>query len=122
MLFDPTKSIEVRVLGPEGRPFVELENKYTVLFDKYDAQFRVPRLFSAPSKTTVAITIGVAVISTVASHLITQFIDEVFSLGKAQPNTEITINVRHGDRYILIEGDKAAVINKIYKYKDQESE
>ena len=120
MLFDPTKSIEVRVLGPEGKPFVDLENKYTPLFQNYDAQFRVPRLFSAPSKTTVAISIGAAVIASVASHIVIKFIDDVFTIRESQPNTEITINIHNGDKLILINGDKAEVINKISNLSQSE--
>jgi len=113
MLFDPKECIEIRVLGPEGKPFIELERKYIELFKKHNTQFLVPRLFSAPTKTTVVINIGVGVIIGVATYLVTQFIDDVFSIHKAQPNTEITINIHNGDNYISIEGDKENIIKKI---------
>jgi len=113
MLFDPSSIVEVRVLGPNGKPFVDLENKYIKLFQEYDINYNVPRLFSAPEKTTVVITIGIAVIASLASHLVIKFVDEVFSINDSQPNTEITINIHNGNEYILIEGNKTEIINQL---------
>jgi len=121
MLFEPTECIELRVLGPEGKPFVDLENKYINLFKEHNTQFLVPRLFSAPTKTTVAISIGAAVIASVASHLIIEFVNDIFSIAEEQPNTEITIYIHNGDKHTHIEGDKTTIINKINTFNSSES-
>jgi len=113
MLFDPSSIIEVRVLGSDGKPFVDLENKYIKLFQEYETDFIVPRLFSAPEKTTVVITIGIAVVASLASHLVIKFVDDVFEIGESQKNTEITINIHNGDHYTLIEGNKTEIINQL---------
>jgi len=121
-MFDPITCVELRVLGPGGKPYIDLENLYSHEFKEHGVYFKVPRLFSAPSKTTVAISIGAAVIASVASHLVIKFIDDVFSISKSQPNTEITINIHNGDKHILIEGDKTEIINKINNFREKGQE
>ena len=87
-LFDKDKAVELRVLGPRGKPYVELENEFTEPFRKEGFNFLMPRLFSASPETTVFITIGIGVITGVSTHLLVSFIDKIFKLKKEKENCQ----------------------------------
>jgi hypothetical protein len=120
-MFDQNKCVELRVLGPEGKPFVDLENKYIALFEEQGMSFMVPMLFSSPKKTTVAVQIGAAVIGGASLYIIEKLIDEVFDLQSDKPNIEININIQSNDKYFFIEGNKPEIKQKIKEFKSDYS-
>lgn len=120
ILFNPNTCVELRVLGPEGESFVDLENKYTKLFEEQQVYFMAPRLLSAPQKTTVAIAIGIGVLTGAGTHLVTKLIDEIFSIKENKPNIEIHIDIKNGNNYFLIEGSKEDIIEKLKEYNEDD--
>jgi len=116
-VFNQNKCVELRALGPEGKPFVDLESKYVALFKEQGMSFMVPMLFSAPKKTTVAVQIGIAVIAGASLHVVEKLIDEIFCIKNEKPDIEININIRSGDQYIFIDGDKSEVLQKVKEFK-----
>ncbi|MBW2605868.1 MAG: hypothetical protein JRE28_16420 [Deltaproteobacteria bacterium] len=120
-LYNENKLIELRILGPEGRPYVELENEFTELFRTEGFEFRIPRLFSAPPETTVLITIGIGVITGVSSYLLTALIEKIFNIkkDKTQNHTIITFNIHVGDnKYIKLPNNKEELLKELQKTKD----
>lgn len=120
-LFDKDKAVELRVLGPRGKPYVELENEFTEPFRKEGFNFLVPRLFSAPSETTVLISIGIGVIAGVSTHLLVSFIDKIFKLKeeKEQNNTSVTFNIHVGDKYINLPTNEKELLEELKKIKEE---
>ena len=120
-LFNEDKTIELRILGPQGKPYVDLENEFTVPFREEGFTFRVPRLFSAPPETTVLINIGIGVIIGVSSHLLDSFIDKIFKLKKEkkQDNTSITFNIHIGDKYINLPSTEKGLLEEVNKIKEK---
>lgn len=116
-MFNSDSCIELRVLGPEGKSFIDLGPKYSKEFAELGADLSVPLLFSSPSKTSVAIAIGVGVITGACSYLVEKLIDEVFLIKEEQPNTEIHITIQNGDSYFVVEGDKTVIFQKIEALK-----
>jgi hypothetical protein len=116
-LFDDDKTVELRILGPQGKPYVDLENEFTVPFREEGFEFRVPRLFSAPPETTIIITIGIGVLVGVSTHLLTSLINKIFKLKKEkeQKNTSITINLHIGDKYINLPNTEKELLEEIKK-------
>ena len=111
--------VELRVLGPEGRPFIELEEKYHQLFSEHGAYFISPMLFSSPKSTTVAIAIGIGVLTGSGTHLVNKLIDEIFIIKETQQKTEIHITIQKGDNHYQIEGkDKDEVLKNLKAFKD----
>lgn len=123
-IFNKDKAIELRVLGPQGKPYVELENSFTEPFREEGFLFLVPRLFSAPPETTVLITIGIGVITGVSTHLLASFIDKIFKLKKEkeQNNTSITFNIHVGDRYINLPDTEKELLEKLGEIKEREGQ
>ena len=122
-LFDKDKTIELSILGPYGRPYVELENEFTEPFRKEGFDFLVPRSFSAPLETTVLITIGIGVVTGVSTHLLVSFIDKIFKLKKEkqQRNTSVTFNIHIGDKYINLPNTEKELLEEIRKLKEEKS-
>ncbi|HEY5604236.1 MAG TPA: hypothetical protein VIM41_14130 [Gammaproteobacteria bacterium] len=120
-MFDKTQCIELRVLGPEGKPYIELENEFKNEFSQEGVSFLVPRLFSAPEKTSVALVIGIAILSGSCTHLINKVIDKIFEIGQEQnqKNTTIEINVYDGNNYISISGDKEKVKKEVENFSSK---
>ena len=120
-LFDKDKTIELSILGPYGRPYVELENEFTEPFRKEGFDFLVPRSFSAPLETTVLITIGIGVVTGVSTHLLVSFIDKIFKLKKEkqQRNTSVTFNIHIGDKYINLPNSEKELLEEINKIKEK---
>jgi hypothetical protein len=123
-IFNKDKAIELRILGPQGKPYVELENEFTEPFREEGFSFLVPRLFSAPPETTVLITIGIGVITGVSTHLLASFIDKIFKLKKEkeQNNTSITFNIHIGDKYINLPDTEKELLEELGKFKERESQ
>lgn len=113
--------IFLRILGPEGKPYVDLENEFTNAFRNEGACFSVPRLFSSPVETTVAITIGIGVITGVSTYLITSLIDKLFRIKgeKNQNNTNITFNIQVGDKFINLPVTQKELLDEIEKIKNK---
>ena len=65
--------------------------------------------------------IGLSVITGSATYLVEKLIDKVFSINESQPNTEITINIHNGNKYILVDGDKSEIIRKLKEFKESDS-
>ena len=118
-LYDKEKEVELRVLGPEGKAFIELENEFTESFRNEGYYFSIPRLFSAPAETAVYITIGIGVISGVSTYLLTSLIDKVFKIKKekSQNNTNITFKIHIGDKYIDLPNDREEILKKLESLK-----
>ena len=117
-MFNPNTCVELRILGPDGKPYADLESKYIELFDEHGTYFVVPRLFSSPKKTSVAVAIGIGVITGSCTYLVQKLIDEIFFIQEKQPNTEIHITINNGDNHYFLEGDKSIVIQKIEEIKN----
>lgn len=119
---DRDNIVEIRVLGPQGKPYIDLEKEFSLQFEEQGAYLMIPRLFSAPPETTVMITIGIGVITGVATHVLAKLIDKIFDLKKRddQENTNVTISLHIGDKYVNLPGDKEEMLKKINEYqKDQ---
>lgn len=114
------KVVELRVLGPEGQPYVELENEFTKPFRNEGYDFGVPRLFSSPIETTVIITIGIGVVTGVSTYLLTALIDRIFKIKKApnQSHTNITFNIHIGDKYINLPSNKEELLKELENLKE----
>lgn len=118
-LYNKDDVIELRVLGPEGKPFVDLESEFRPIFQAEGYQFMVPRLFSAPELTEVALTIGGAVLTGVTIHTLNALIDKLLNIKKArdQKQTRITVSVHIGDNYIVLPESKEEMIKKLDEIK-----
>ena len=116
-MFDPNTCVELRVLGPEGKPYIDLENKYTELFKNHEAHFIVPLLFSSPPRTNVALAIGIGVLTGAGIHLVSKLIDELFFIQESQSKTEIQINIQNGDKYIFINGSKSEIVKQLKDFE-----
>ncbi len=65
--FDHEKNwIEVSPVGPLRGEFEDLESEYGDIFSDSGHQFVVTKNFSISSKTTVAITIGIGVVTAIS--------------------------------------------------------
>ena len=117
-MFNSDVCIELRVLGPEGKPFIDLGPKYSTLFAEHGADLSVPLLFSSSSKTSVVVAIGIGVITGTCTYLVQKLIDEIFFLQEEQPYTEIHITIQNGDNYFVVEGDKAVIIQRIEELRE----
>jgi len=84
--------IELRVLGPMGKPYVDIANELQHEFEKEGIIFRVPRLLSAPEITTVVVHIGVGV----SVYFLSKLVDRLLQIrkGDEQKETEITVNIQ----------------------------
>ena len=122
-LFDKDKAIELRVLGPQGRPYVELEKEFTNPFREEGFDFLVPRLFSVPPETTVLITIGIGVITGVSTHLLNLLINKIFKIKKEneQKNTTVTFNIHVGDNNIKLPDNKDELLKEVERIKKEEN-
>jgi hypothetical protein len=123
-LFDKDKAVELRILGPQGKSYVELENELAEPFREEGFSFLVPRLFSAPSETTVLVTIGIGVLTGVSTHLLISLVDKIFKIKKddVQKNTTITFNLHVGDNYIKLPDKKEDLLKELEKIKKEESQ
>ncbi|MEC4685947.1 MAG: hypothetical protein VST71_09485 [Nitrospirota bacterium] len=122
-MMDLDNIVEIRVLGPQGKYYIDLEKEFSLQFEEQGAYFMISRLFSAPPETTVMITIGIGVITGVTTHVLAKLIDKIFDLKKrdGQENTNVTISLHIGDKYVNLPSDKEEMLKKINEYrKDQE--
>ena len=83
--------IEIRVNGPSGRLYAELQDELRDEFEQQGTVIQVVRLYSEPTLTTVAITIGVGV----AIHLLSKLIDRLMKVREreAKKQPQISVNV-----------------------------
>lgn len=83
--------IEIRVNGPSGRLYGEVQDELRDEFEQQGTIIQVVRLYSEPTVTTVAIMIGIGV----AIHLLSKLIDRVMKVREREANkqTQITVNV-----------------------------
>lgn len=119
--YNEDKMVSLRVLGPGGKPYVDLENEFTEPFDSEGFYFSVPRLFSTPPETTVLVTIGIGVITGVSSYLLTSLIDRLFKIKKDKPsnNINITVNVQIGEKHIALPSNKQEITKELEKIRVQ---
>lgn len=121
-LYDKDKAVELRILGPHGKLYLDLEKEFTEPFREEGFDFLVPRLFSAPPETTVLVTIGISVITGVSTHLLVSLVDRIFKLkkGKEQKQTTVMFNIHVGDKYInLPDNEESELFQELEKIKKE---
>jgi hypothetical protein len=98
--------IDFRVLGPNGKPYLNLAQELEPEFKNNGVIINTPIMLSEPSVTTVFITIGIGV----AIHLINKLVDKLIKIFEIEKHPNTTINIQINQ------------INKIYKLPKEKKE
>ena len=120
-LFDIDKTVQLRIVGPYGKRYIELENEFAEPFREEGFDFLLLRLYWAPPETVVLMTIGIGVISGVSTYLLTSLIDKIFKIKEdnVQKNITITFKLHVGDNYISLPDNKENLSKELEKLKEE---
>jgi len=117
------KYLSIKVIGPGKEFFQEIPQENKKEFSENKLYIGITEGFSAPEITTVMITIGGSVLTTLAAHYLIKLIDSIFAAKKHAKDSGVSITmnitINNGDQYINLGSDIEEIKQKIIKAKSK---